>query len=481
MKSKLNQIITASAAAMLACAALAQTPDDVEATNANLDSDPSSRTVEPDPTPAPIQDRRTERRPAERLNGAIKASELLGMTVKNYQDEKLGKVEDLAVDVESGRVVQVILSTGGFAGLGDTLTAVPPSVLHHDAARKILHLNADKAKLKGAPKFVAANWAQPTQADQVTEVYHYYGTRPYFTGQRDLTTRELAADRLPRNMDGTINTDGPRTVERVRNREIAREAEATTDTIATRNADGSWDRQRYAHGRTGSYSAPSEPLGQTQQASKLIGTSVQNLQGEKLGNVENILVDLTSSRIVAVIISSGGFIGLGDELSAIPPTALQLATDRKSLQLDASKEVLSQGPHFKSNQWPDFNEAGYAAGVYRAYQVEPYFASDAPIETDSTRRSVRDRIAPELTPLDQGNNKADIATTAQIRKEIIAAKNLSVNAQNVKIITRNGQITLRGMVNTVEEKRRIGQIAERSQHSGSVANQLEVQAGPNPQ
>ena len=73
------------------------------------------------------------------------------MTVKNYQDEKLGKVEDIAVDVESGRIVQVILSTGGFIGVGDTLTAVPPGALHHDVARKILHLDADKAKLTDAP------------------------------------------------------------------------------------------------------------------------------------------------------------------------------------------------------------------------------------------------------------------------------------------------------------------------------------------
>ncbi len=62
-------------------------------------------------------------------------------------------MEDLAVDVESGRIVQVILSTGGFIGIGDTLTAVPPGALHHDVAQKVLHLDADKEKLKSAPKF----------------------------------------------------------------------------------------------------------------------------------------------------------------------------------------------------------------------------------------------------------------------------------------------------------------------------------------
>ena len=71
-----------------------------------------------------------------------------------------------------------------------------------------------------------------------------------------------------------------------------------------------------------------------------------------------------------------------------------------------------------------------------------------------------------------------MATTAQIRKEILAAKNMSVNAQNVKIITIDGQVTLRGPVNTAEEKRLIGEIADRSAHSGDVDNQLEVQPTP---
>ncbi len=64
------------------------------------------------------------------LHGAAKVSDVTGLTVKNEQDETLGKVEDLAVDLESGRLVEVILSTGS----GETFAGVPPSVLHHDVA-----------------------------------------------------------------------------------------------------------------------------------------------------------------------------------------------------------------------------------------------------------------------------------------------------------------------------------------------------------
>ena len=165
---------------------------------------------------------------------------------------------------------------------------------------------------------------------------------------------------------------------------------------------------------------------------------------------------------------------MGDELSAVPPTALRFATDRDTLQLDASKEMLASAPHFKANQWPDFGQPNYAGGVYRAYKAEPYFTSTATTEPDNTARNVRDRNNSTLTPLDQGNSKTDLATTAQIRKEIIAGKNMSMNAKNVKIITKDGQVTLRGPVNTAEEKRLIGEIADRVAHSENVDNQLEV-------
>jgi hyperosmotically inducible periplasmic protein len=222
----------------------------------------------------------------------------------------------------------------------------------------------------------------------------------------------------------------------------------------------------------------SERLNEAAKASDLIGMSVQNKQEEKLGKVENLLVDLPSGRIVAVVVSSGGFLGMGDELSAVPPTALRFTSARDTLQLDATKEMLSRAPHFKANQWPDFAQPGYVGGVYRAFKVEPYFAGSTTTEPDNAERNVRDRHDSTLTPLDQGHSQADRDITAQIRKEIVAGKNLSANAQNVKIITVDGRVTLRGPVQTAEEKRLIGEIADRIAHSGNVDNQLEVKLAP---
>ena len=101
-------------------------------------------------------------------------------------------------------------------------------------------------------------------------------------------------------------------------------------------------------------------------------------------------------------------------------------------------------------------------------QTEPAAAAD------NTARNVRDRDAASKTPLDQGTNKADTEITARIRKDILAQEGLSVNARNIKIITNNGVVTLRGPVNTAEEKQRIGEIAGNAAPQANVDNQLEV-------
>ncbi|HVR34382.1 MAG TPA: PRC-barrel domain-containing protein [Methylomirabilota bacterium] len=440
MKRQLHTILAATAVSAFACSALAQ-----DTTNPQKDQRDYSR-----------HESAQERR-ADRLNGAAKASELIGMEVKNYQDEKLGNVEDLGVDMESGRVVQVILSYGGFIGIGKSLTAVPPGALHHDTAAEVLHLNADKAKLESAPKFDADKWGESSSSNRLAAIYSLYGEEPAFNFIGQGETRR----------DGQRNqTDQRQTDQRQTDRA------AVPRNVVTRNNDQAWDQSRSARARQDMI--PAERLGKLERASKLIGMTVKNRQDETLGDVDNILVDLTSGRVVAVVLSSGGFLGMGDELSAVPPTALQFSADRDSLQLDTTKEQLSSAPHFKANQWPDFAQPEQAGGIYRAYQVEPYFSTDATTDADNTRRNVRDRNDQTLTPLDQGNSPADIRTTASIRKEIVAADNMSVNAKNVKIITKDGRVTLRGAVNSAEEKRLIGEIANGIARAANVDNQLEV-------
>src|SRR6185436_4145711 len=108
------------------------------------------------------------------------------------------------VDVESGRVIQVILSTGGVVGIGDTLTAVPPGALHHDVAHQVLHLDADKEKLKSAPQFEMSKWADCCDSNHLYAVYHHFGQEHAF---RFIHRGDALPDDQRRAM-GTRNLDG---------------------------------------------------------------------------------------------------------------------------------------------------------------------------------------------------------------------------------------------------------------------------------
>ncbi len=126
----------------------------------------------------------------ERLGKTEKASDIIGREVKNLSDERLGKVNDLAVDMENGRIVTVILSTGGFAGIGDKHVAVPPGVLDCDTPNKVIRLNATKERVKDSPSFDMSKWQEGVDRNQVMAVYRYYGdTQPYFAVETTKTER----------------------------------------------------------------------------------------------------------------------------------------------------------------------------------------------------------------------------------------------------------------------------------------------------
>jgi hyperosmotically inducible periplasmic protein len=92
---------------------------------------------------------------------------------------------------------------------------------------------------------------------------------------------------------------------------------------------------------------------------------------------------------------------------------------------------------------------------------------------DNTAVNARDRDQSTLTPLDQGQNKEDIAITADIRRRVLEGK-MSTNAENVKIITQNGNVTLRGPVSNADEKSKIENIARSVAGDAKVDNLLDI-------
>lgn len=220
-----------------------------------------------------------------------------------------------------------------------------------------------------------------------------------------------------------------------------------------------------------------------QHASRLIGMPVRSAQNEKVGTVEDLMVDLSSGRVVGVILSSGGVMGAGDELSVVSPESLSRGANDKELRINLSREKLDASPRLKRGEATERDREG-GAGVTgwkrdreRERQTDESLATTTTrgYEADNTARNRRDREPDaRVDPLDQGNKRSDIETTARIRSAVVDRDGLSTTAKNVKIVTRDGQITLRGPVSTEEEKRVIADIAAKAAPEGRINNQLEV-------
>ena len=110
----------------------------------------------------------------------LSASTLIGDRVVNRQGEDLGKIEDLMIDPEQGRVGYAVLSFGGFLGMGDKLFAVPMQALKLSREDKWFVLDVDKERLKNAPGFDKDRWPDITDRGFGSTVYSYYNTQPYW-------------------------------------------------------------------------------------------------------------------------------------------------------------------------------------------------------------------------------------------------------------------------------------------------------------
>jgi hyperosmotically inducible protein len=95
-------------------------------------------------------------------------------------------------------------------------------------------------------------------------------------------------------------------------------------------------------------------------------------------------------------------------------------------------------------------------------------------QLENTERNVRDSGNATLTPEDQKETRGDINLTAAIRRTVVKNKSLSLDAQNAKIITRNGVVTLRGPVENPAEKIKLQAIAQKTRGVKQVDNQLET-------
>lgn len=122
---------------------------------------------------------------------------------------------------------------------------------------------------------------------------------------------------------------------------------------------------------------------QDMRASKIIGMRVVNPQGEHLGKIDDMVVDVNNERVHYAVLASGGALGMGEKLYAYPISQLQPATQGDRLVLNVDKDRLKATPGFDHKNWPDFNTGSYRGDVDRN------FAANTGIEKMPNERLMR--------------------------------------------------------------------------------------------
>ena len=106
------------------------------------------------------------------------ADTLIGNDVYNHNEEDLGDIKEIMLDVRSGRVSYAVLSFGGFLGMGEKLFAVPWNALTLDTVNKRFVLNVEKERLENAPGFDKDSWPNMADESWASEIHTFYGTKP---------------------------------------------------------------------------------------------------------------------------------------------------------------------------------------------------------------------------------------------------------------------------------------------------------------
>lgn len=109
----------------------------------------------------------------------MSAGTLTGDEVCNKQEETLGKIKEIMLDLRNGRIGYAVVSSGSFLGIGEKLFAVPWKALELDAKHKRFVMNVEKDFLDNAPVFDKDNWPDMENQEWSIEVHDYYGVKQY--------------------------------------------------------------------------------------------------------------------------------------------------------------------------------------------------------------------------------------------------------------------------------------------------------------
>jgi len=132
------------------------------------------------------------------------------------------------------------------------------------------------------------------------------------------------------------------------------------------------------------------PLGAEKTPTNFVHVEIKNLQGETLGRIKDLGIDLINGRIVEVLVESDSSLEVGGKVVAVPPLALMRDPSNKVYRLNASREVFKTAAAIDLASWTDAGRSDRVAAAYYLFGQEPYFLEEG---ATASRKDVRPKVS----------------------------------------------------------------------------------------
>lgn len=138
-------------------------------------------------------------------------------------------------------------------------------------------------------------------------------------------------------------------------------------TLTRPAADGS--KATPAPGKRPGPSVEKGPGPELMSSSTLLGNDVYNTDGEDVGDIKDIMLDMRSGKVSYAVLSFGAFLSMGEKLFAVPWSALELDTENKCFILKVSKDRLKDAPGFDKDHWPNMADQVWQREIRTYYET----------------------------------------------------------------------------------------------------------------
>lgn len=134
------------------------------------------------------------------------------------------------------------------------------------------------------------------------------------------------------------------------------------------------ERDQYGMYKSGNGAGPDRRHGpgpELMGAETLVGNDVCNHGGDDLGDIKEIMLDVSTGKVGYAVLSYGSFLGMGEKLFAVPWDALKLDTEKKCFILNVEKDHLKEAPGFDKDKWPNMADPTWASSIHTYYGTKP--------------------------------------------------------------------------------------------------------------